>query len=82
VVGGVQTETYYIGNLEEVSVARSSTTPTTYYYAGNGGPRIATPTNGVFNYLASDALGTAEVALDAHGNTTAATLDAPYGTAR
>jgi RHS repeat-associated protein len=52
----------------------------TYYYA-NGAP-IATAVNGVFSYLATDGLGSADVTLDANGNVTASTLYAPYGSAR
>ena len=52
----------------------------TYYYANRA--RIATAVNGVFSYLASDGLGSADVTLDTNGNLTAAALYAPYGSAR
>jgi RHS repeat-associated protein len=77
---GTTTATVYIGNLEEIATTGSTTTTTTYYYAGTA--RVALAVNGTVSYLASDALGTVEVALDASGTTTAATLDAPYGGTR
>jgi RHS repeat-associated protein len=52
----------------------------TYYYAN--GTRIATAVNGVFRYLASDGLGSADVTLDSSGNLIASTLYVPYGGAR
>jgi RHS repeat-associated protein len=52
----------------------------TYYYAN--GSRIATAVNGVFSYLASDGLGSADVTLDSSGNLIASTLFAPYGGVR
>jgi len=52
----------------------------TYYYAN--GTRIATAVNGVFSYLASDGLGSANVTLGASGNVTANVLYAPFGGVR
>jgi RHS repeat-associated protein len=77
---GTTTTTAYIGGLEEVSTTGTQTSTTTYYYAGS--QRIALAVNGAVSYLASDQLGTTNVALDANGNTTAVVLDAPYGTTR
>jgi RHS repeat-associated protein len=69
-----------VGNLEEVVSSGGSTTTTTYYYAG--GQRIALAVNGVFSYLASDALGTPEVSLSVSGSAQASQLYAPYGSLR
>jgi RHS repeat-associated protein len=77
---GSTTTTIYVGNLEEVVKSGSTTTTTTYYYAG--ATRIAEAVNGVFSYLASDALGSADVALNASGSLTASVLYYPYGGAR
>ena len=52
----------------------------TYYYAN--GTRIATAVNGVFGYLASDGLGSADVTLDSTGNVIASALYAPFGGVR
>lgn len=78
--GGTTTTTVYVGNLEEVATTGSSTTTTTFYYAGD--TRIAVAVNGTFSYLASDGLGSADVALNASGSATASVIYAPYGTAR
>jgi YD repeat-containing protein len=78
--GGTTTSTVYVGALEDVATTGSTSTTTTYYYAG--GQRVALAVNGVFSYLASDGLGSANVALDATGTPQAVTLYAPYGTVR
>jgi RHS repeat-associated protein len=70
----------YVGNVEEVSTTGSTTTTTTYYYAA--GQRFAEAVNGVFSYLGSDGLGSAEVALDGSGNAQASVLYGPYGAVR
>jgi RHS repeat-associated protein len=77
---GTTTTTVYVGNLEQVAISGSTTTTTTYYYAK--GQRIALAVNGVFSYLASDALGSAAVVLNASGSVTASLLYAPYGGTR
>ena len=63
-----------------IATTGTTTTTTTYYYAGS--TSIALAVNGVFSYLASDALGSTTVAFDASGLPTAATLYAPYGGVR
>jgi hypothetical protein len=70
----------YVGQVEELSDTAGITTTTTSYYAG--GKRIAQAVNGVFSYLGSDGLGSAEVALDANGNAQASVLYGPYGATR
>ena len=75
--GGSTTSTVYVGDVEQVVTNGSTTTTTTYYYAG--ARRIALATNGTVRYLASDALGSASVALNASGSATASQLFAPYG---
>jgi RHS repeat-associated protein len=77
---GITTTTVYVGNLEQVATTGNTTTNTTYYYAN--GQRIALAVNGVFSYLASDALGSAAVALNASGSVKASSLYAPYGGTR
>jgi uncharacterized protein RhaS with RHS repeats len=62
----VTTTTVYVGNLEQVATSGGTTTTTTYYYAGT--VMIALAVNGVFSYLATDALGSVSVAFDASGN--------------
>jgi RHS repeat-associated protein len=44
--------------------------------------RIATAVNGVFSYLATDGLGSADITVDSSGNVLASTLYAPYGGVR
>jgi hypothetical protein len=79
--GGSTSYTYYIGNLEEdVTTGGTATTPTSYYYAS--GVRFGMAVNGVFSYLASDGLRSANVTLNASGNPTASLLFAPYGASR
>ena len=78
--GGTTTTTVYVGNVEEDSTTGGTTTKTTYYYAN--GARIAMAVNGSFSYLASDGLGSADVALNSTGSATASALYAPYGSAR
>jgi RHS repeat-associated protein len=78
--GGTTATTVYVGDLEEVATSGSTTTTTTYYYAG--GQRIALAVNGQLSYLASDGLGSADVALDGGGSVQASVLYAPYGTVR
>ncbi len=78
--GGSTTTTVYVGNLEEDATAGGSTTKTTYYYAN--GWRFAMAVGGVFSYLASDGLGSANATLAASGNATASLLYAPYGSPR
>jgi RHS repeat-associated protein len=77
------TATNAIGTGPASSASNAVTTGITirtYYYAA--GMRIAAAVNGVFSYLASDGLRSADVTLDANGNVTASTLYAPYGGAR
>lgn len=57
--GGATTSIVYVGSVEEVSTTASTKTTTTYYYAG--GMRLALAVNGVFSYLGSDGLGSAEL---------------------
>lgn len=81
--GATTTTTVYIGAIEEVATSGATTTTTTYYSAG--GARVALAVNGVFSYLATDALSSASVALDDGGTgglVTASRLYAPYGTPR
>jgi RHS repeat-associated protein len=78
--GGTTTTTVYVGNLEEDSTTGGTTTKTTFYYAN--GARVAMAVNGAFTYLASDGLGSANVALSSTGSATASTLYAPYGSGR
>lgn len=78
--GGATTTTVYVGNLEQVATTGPTTTTTTYYYAGSA--RIALAINGTFSYLASDGLGSANVALNASGSATASALYQPYGFVR
>lgn len=78
--GGSATTTIYVGDVEEDATAGTTTTKTTYYFAG--GHRFAMAVNGTFTYLASDGLGSANVALNASGNATSSVLYAPYGSAR
>jgi RHS repeat-associated protein len=77
---GTSTTTVYVGNLEEDSTTGTTTTKTTYYYAD--GSRIAMAVNGVFSYLASDGLGSANITLSSSGTATASMLYSPYGSAR
>ena len=83
---GTTTTTVYVGNLEEDKTTGTITSKTTFYYAN--GQRIATGLNqsasppGPISYLASDALGTVNVAVKASDSSTSATLFAPYGAAR
>lgn len=77
---GTTTTAIYIGNVEEDSTTGSTTTKMTYYYAN--GTRIATAINGIFSYLASDGLGSADAALNASGSLVASVLYAPYGSLR
>src|SRR5262249_15329758 len=74
---GTTTTTVYVGGLEEITSSGGTTTTKTYYYAG--GRRIAMAVNGTFSYLASDRLGSTNVALSAGGSAVAAQLFAPYG---
>ena len=46
------------------------------------GQRVTQAVNGVFSYLGSDGLGSAEVALDGSGNLQASVLYGPYGAGR
>jgi RHS repeat-associated protein len=75
--GGATTTTVYVGGLETVTTSGATTSTRTYYYAG--GLRVATALNGTFSYLASDALGSTAVALNASGGVTASQLFGPYG---
>jgi RHS repeat-associated protein len=68
----------YGGDLEEVS----ATGPTATDYAYAGTMRLAVSVNGTVSFLASDALGSAIVALNTAGNPTASVLYAPYGAGR
>jgi RHS repeat-associated protein len=77
---GATTTTVYVGSMEEDSTTGTSTTKTTYYYAN--GVRIATAANGVFSFLASDGLGSANATLNNSGSVTASVLYAPYGSSR
>lgn len=77
---GVATTTVYVGDIEEVSTSQGTTTTTSYYYAS--GKQIALNVNGTISYLASDALGSANVALNSSGGLTAAVLYSPYGQVR
>lgn len=77
---GSTTTTVYVGDVEEDATTGGTTTKTTYYYAN--GQRFAEAVNGAFSYLASDGLGSADVALNGSGSATASVLYAPYGTAR
>src|SRR6266545_3587614 len=79
-VSGSTTTTVYIGNVEEDATTGATTTKSAYYYAN--GQRIAMAVNGVFSYLASDGLGSANVVLNSSGSASASTLYAPYGSAR
>ena len=68
-------------NLEDVTTSGSGTTTTTaYYYLG--GKRIALAVNHTASYLASDLLGSAEVALNTTGTATASLLYDAYGQVR
>jgi RHS repeat-associated protein len=80
--GGTTTTTVYTGGVEEdTSINGGQPTHTTYYYAN--GRRIAVAVNGTFSYLATDALGSATVAItQASPFVTATTLFAPYGSVR
>jgi RHS repeat-associated protein len=78
--GGATTTTIYVGGVEAVTTSGSTTTTQTYYHAG--GSRIATAVNGTFTYLASDALGSPTVALNASGSAVASQLFTPYGGVR
>jgi len=75
--GGGTTTTVYVGDLMEVNTDPTGvSTTTTYYYAG--GRRVALAVNGVFSYLATDALGSVSVAVDAGGLSNASQLYQPY----
>jgi RHS repeat-associated protein len=78
--GGSTTTTVYVGDLEEVRTQGTTTTTSTFYYAGSS--RIALAVNGVFSYLAVDGLGSTNVSFDANGNGQGAQLYAPYGQQR
>lgn len=78
--GGAPTTTVYVGNLEEVRTTGATSTTTTYYYAG--GRRIAVGVDGTLSYLATDLLGSSNIALDDSGVATASQLYTPYGTTR
>jgi RHS repeat-associated protein len=81
--GSTTTTTVYTGGVEEdTSINGGQPSSTTYYYAN--GRRIAVAVNGTFNYLATDALGSATIAVaQAYPyGVTAATLYAPYGSVR
>lgn len=79
-LNGTTTTTVYVGGLEQVASSGASTTTTTYDYAGS--LRLAMAVNGSFYYLASDGLGSADLAIKAADSSTSAVLYAPYGTAR
>ena len=78
--GGTTTTTIYVGNLEQVAITGGTTTTTTFYYAN--GMRIAVAINGAVSYLASDGLGSANVAIKSADSSTSAMLFAPYGSVR
>lgn len=78
--GGATTTTVYLDNLEQVTTSGTTTTTTAYYYVG--ALRIAEAVNGTFSYLATNALGSTSLALDASGNAEASTLYTPYGAVR
>jgi RHS repeat-associated protein len=69
-----------VGNLEQIAATGATTTTTTFYYAGSA--RIALAVNGSFNFLATDGLGSADVALNSNGSAIASELYAPYGAVR
>ena len=82
---GTTTTTAYVGDqsgadLEDVTTSGSTTTTTASYYLG--GKRIALSVNHTVSYLASDLLGSAEVALNTTGSATASVLYDAYGQAR
>lgn len=60
-INGTTTKTAYIGSIEEVQTAGSTTQTTTYYAVG--GQRIAANVNGTFYYFGADALGSQVVVL-------------------
>ena len=76
VVKGKTTTTASVSNLEDVTTSGIHHDTTAYYYLG--AQRIAESVNGVVSYLASDGLGSAEVALSSSGTVTASMLYMPY----
>ena len=77
---GTTTTTAYVGQLEDIATSGSTTTTTAYYSLG--GQRVALSVNHTVSYLASDVLGSAEVALSTTGTATASLLYDAYGQAR
>ncbi len=71
------TPTYYVGSLEEIS----GSSLTKYFAAGGSGLPTAerVGTGGSVYYLASDGLGSLDMALDSNGNVLAQQLFFPYG---
>jgi RHS repeat-associated protein len=74
------TTTTYVDNLEQIVSTASGTTTSAFYYVGS--VRIAVSVNGGLSYLAQDALGSTNLALNTAGSATAAVLDGPYGSQR
>ena len=76
-----ETDTVYVGGLEEVTTTTPTggqpTTSTTAYYGG-----IALSVNGTLSFLGHDGLGTATVALNTSGQVSASRLYTPYGQSR
>ncbi len=82
--GATTTTTLYVGGLEQDTTTQSantsSTTRTQFYYAN--GQRLAVSTNGTLFFLASDGLGSTQLALDSSGTPMGSQLYAPYGSVR
>ncbi|HUY79062.1 MAG TPA: RHS repeat-associated core domain-containing protein [Ktedonobacterales bacterium] len=76
-----ETDTVYVGGLEEVTTTTPTggqpTTSTTVYYGG-----LALAVNSVLSFLVSDGLGTATEALTTSGQVSASRLYTPYGSSR
>ncbi|HUY79060.1 MAG TPA: RHS repeat-associated core domain-containing protein [Ktedonobacterales bacterium] len=76
-----ETDTVYVGGLEEVTTTTPSggqpSTSVTAYYGG-----LALSVNGTLSFLVSDGLGTATEALNTSGQVSASRLYTPYGQSR
>ena len=76
-----ETDTVYVGGLEEVTTTTPSggqpSTSVTAYYGG-----LALSVNGTLSFLVSDGLGTATEALTTSGQVSASRLYTPYGSSR
>jgi RHS repeat-associated protein len=80
VQNGSTITTVYVGNLEQVVSSGGTASTQTFYYAN--GLRLAMAVNGSFYYLASDALGSLNVAVRASDQSQSTALFDPYGRLR